>query len=105
MPALWDGGLDLQAISNDSYVAHEAFPVGIAVVGHGPNVEMIVGRPEPVPFSQDRQPGQACLVDLEHESFEEAIVIGDREAVFFIVIGAMGGGDAPRHRSNHPVSV
>jgi len=86
-----DGSFDLQAIANDSCVAHEACPVSVAVVGHCANVEIIVSGSEPGPFFQDRQPGQSGLIDLEEESFEEAIVIGDWKAVLFIVVGAMEG--------------
>ena len=86
-----DGGFDLQAIANDSCVAHEACSVSVAVVGHCANVEIIVSGPEPGPFLQDRQLGQSSLIDLEEESFEEAIVIGDWKAVFFIVVGAVEG--------------
>jgi hypothetical protein len=45
-----DGGLDLQTITNDFRVAHEPCPVGVAVVGYDPNVEVVVGAPETLLF-------------------------------------------------------
>lgn len=86
-----DGGFDLQTISNDARVSHEARPVGGAVVGHDPNVEVVVGAPETLPLLQDRQPRQTRLVDLEKEPLEEAIVVGKRKTVFLIVVRAMEG--------------
>ena len=86
-----DGGFDLQTISNDSRVAHEACAVGVGVVGYDPNVEVVVGAPETLPLFQNRQPGQACLVDLEEEPLEKTIVIGNRKTVFLIVVRAMEG--------------
>ncbi len=35
---------------------------------------------------QDREPGQPRLIDLQHEPFEQRVVVADREPVLGVVI-------------------
>jgi demethylspheroidene O-methyltransferase len=59
------------------------------VAGDAFECETVERVEESLTLFQDGQPREAGLIDLQHQPFEEPVVITDREAVFAIVIGAM----------------
>jgi hypothetical protein len=82
-----DGRVDLEAIPHDPRVGEESLAVGRTVVGHPLHGEAVVGLEEVIPLLEDGQPGKARLVDLQHESAEEAIIVSDGKPVFQVVVG------------------
>jgi hypothetical protein len=81
-----DGGVDLQAVADDAGVGQQPRTLGLAVRRDHVDVEAVPRAPEVLPLLQDREPGQAGLVDLENETLEEAVVVAQRETVLVVVV-------------------
>ena len=91
-----DGGVHLEPVADDARVGQESPPVAGAVCGHDLWIEAAVGLAERVALLEDREPGEAGLVDLQHQSLEQLGVAREREAVLLVVIGPVpfvAGGD------------
>jgi hypothetical protein len=78
-------------MTHDRRVGQEPLDVLLAEPRHLLEVETVEGAPEALPFAQDRQPGEAGLKSFEAELLEQPSVVGDREAPFRVVVGAVLG--------------
>src|SRR5439155_8254062 len=85
-PRVGDGRFDLQAISNDTLVSHQACNVGLAESRHFPHVEVFERLPEIVALAQDRNPAQPRLEALQHQHLEDLPVVMDRYSPHLVVI-------------------
>ncbi len=84
-----DRGLDFQSIANDSLVGEEAFRIPVSKPRHHRGVEAPIGPTERLSLLEDREPGEARLVDLEHQPLEQLVVPAERETVLGVVIWAV----------------
>ena len=81
-----DGGFDLQPVADDPRVGEQApdaiGPVGGYLLGVEAVERMAVG----FAFAQNRQPAEAGLSALEHQKFEQAPVIVQRDPPLLVVV-------------------
>ena len=89
LPGVVDGGLALEAVADDAGVGPETLRVARAVARHRFDVEAAVGLPEGLALLEDGEPAQSRLVDFQDQPLEERRLVGERHAVFGVVIGAM----------------
>jgi hypothetical protein len=90
-PRVLDHGVDLQPVSDDPGVGEKATALPRAIGRDGLGREAVEGASEGLLLLQDREPGEAGLVDLEREPLEKPVVPADREAVFAVVVGTVEG--------------
>src|SRR6185312_5083501 len=88
-PGVLDGGLDLEPVADDARIAEESRHVLGLVSGHPVDVEAIEGIEEGLALLEDGEPGQAGLVDLQHQPLEQHRIVPRRETVFGVVVGAV----------------
>src|SRR5215210_1895611 len=88
-PRVGDGGIDLQSVSDDAAVIQEAGTVGVTVRGDDLGYEAMIGPLKRFPLLEDSEPGEAGLIDLEHQTLEKRGVVLEREAILPLVIGTM----------------
>lgn len=84
-------GIDLAAVADDPGVFEQTLPVGFAVGCDLGDMEIIEGGTERSAFLEDCQPGEASLVDLESQAFEERIIVSHGKPVLMIVVGFVKG--------------
>ena len=82
-----DGRADLALVSDDAGIVEQAVDVVLVEVGDEPRVEAGEGSTEVFALAQDGQPRQAGLEALEAQLFEQAMIVGNAEAPFGVVIG------------------
>ena len=75
-----------QAVADDSRVRKEASAILLAKFCHFRNVESAIGFTEVICPLQNQNPRQPRLIDLENQSFEEQVVVIERESVLGIVV-------------------
>src|SRR3954451_2420529 len=85
-PRVLDRRIDLEPIANDARVFEQTFAPFVGEARYAIDVEIRERRAEVVALFQDRQPRQTGFIDLQHEPFEQRVVVRDREAVLVIVI-------------------
>jgi hypothetical protein len=78
-------------MTHDRRVGQEPLDVLLAEPRHLLEVETVEGAPEALPLSQDRQPRESGLEAFEAELLEQPLIVGDREAPFRVVVGAVLG--------------
>jgi hypothetical protein len=86
VPGVVDRRLDLAAVPDDPGVLEQARDVARVVAGHPLRIEAVEGFPEVFALAKDRDPAQARLEALEADLLEQAMVVADRPAPFFVVI-------------------
>jgi hypothetical protein len=69
-----DNGVDLELVSNDAGVVEQTRALSAAVGCHSIHVEPVESGAKVVSFLEYRQPGKACLIDLEGQPLEESVV-------------------------------
>lgn len=86
---IFDCRFNLAPIADDAGVLHEPSNIARTETRHPVNVETPIGFLKSLAFLQNRQPGKACLIDLEAKTFEKFRIIPRRETMLLIVKGAM----------------
>ena len=66
-----DRGLDLEPVADDPGIGEQASPLPRAVARDLGDLEVVVGAAERLALLQDGEPGQARLVDLQHQPLEQ----------------------------------
>ncbi len=84
-----DSSLDLEAVSDDAGVIHQAVKIFFRKGGHFPDGELFIGLPEIFLLVKDGGPAEPCLVDFQYQSFEELIVVFNRKSIGRIMIDSV----------------
>src|SRR5262245_21517612 len=80
------GGLDLQAVANDSSIAHQLLLLANPVPGNLTGIKVVEGDPIICATLQNRQPTQSSLSALQNQKLEQESIVPNRNAPFKIVI-------------------
>ena len=59
--------------------------------GHPFHGEAVVCRTESLALLEDRQPAQSGLIDLQEQTSEEGVIVGNGKAVFPVVVRPVNG--------------
>src|SRR5690554_3018937 len=86
---IMDHRLDLEAVADDAGVRQQPGPLGLAVGGHPVDGEALEGLPEGGALLEHGEPGEPRLVDLQGQALEEGVIVGHRETVLAVVVGAV----------------
>src|SRR5690554_808703 len=86
---IMDHRLDLEAVADDAGVRQQPGPLGLAVGGHPADGEALEGLPEGGALLEHGEPGEPRLVDLQGQALEEGVIVGHRETVLAVVVGAV----------------
>jgi hypothetical protein len=81
-----DRRANLQAIADDSIVCEQGCGFGLVVFGHLAGIEAVERGAIGGAFLQDGDPTQAGLSAFQDEQFEQAAIIVQRHAPFFVVV-------------------
>ena len=65
-----DSRFDFQPVSDDSCILQEALPIFLVESCHARYIEISIGSFECLSFSQDCEPGETGLIDLQNEALE-----------------------------------
>ena len=84
-----DSRVHLQAVPNDAGIGEEARAVRIAIGRHYLRVEAAIRLLKRRPLLEDGEPGEARLVDLQHQPLEELGIALQRETVLPLMVGSM----------------
>ena len=79
-PGVVDHRVDLQAVAHDAGIGEKARLVGFAIAGDPVDIEALEGGEEGFALLEDGEPGEAGLVDLEREPFQQSRVVARRES-------------------------
>ena len=71
---------------NDPGCAHETIDVVGCEGGDAVGNKTLKRLPKSLAFCQDRAPGEASLESLQHEAFEDARLVVDRQAPLGVVV-------------------
>ncbi len=82
-----DGRVDLEPVAHDARIGQQPPPVARAVGRDHVGIEPVVGPAERFALLEDGEPGEAGLVDLQHQPLEQRRVVVERKAVLVIVVG------------------
>ncbi len=88
---VFNGGVDLQPVANDAFVAHQALAVVSREARHALDMESGECLTKGLALFQNREPREPGLIDLQHQPLEEAVVIANRKAVLAVVIRPVDG--------------
>src|SRR5690606_21840541 len=84
-----DHRIDLEPIANDAGVIQQPRAVTIIESGYAIHIEVTECATERRTLLQHGQPGQACLVDFQHQAFEQHRLVMNGKAILVVVIRAM----------------
>ena len=88
-PGIVDGGVDLQSISDDAGVVEQALAIDLGERRDPTDIETGVRFPEGLLFFENGRPAKPSLVDLQKQTAEEFMVVGDRKAIGRVVVNAV----------------
>lgn len=74
-------------MADDAGVLKQALDVALAVAGDLWDVEACESGPEVFPLGQDRAPAESGLEAFRAQLLEQALLVGDRETPFGVVVG------------------
>jgi hypothetical protein len=81
-----DGSIDLETITNDSWIVEQTREIFFTVPGYFGNVEIVIRLTKVICFFQNGDPGKPGLIDFEDKALEEQVVIVERKPILGIVI-------------------
>src|SRR5579859_2036130 len=94
-----DGGSDLQAIADDAGVSEQLPHFLCPVAGHFFGIESVEYFLIALPFAQHGVPAQSRLRAFQSQHLKPSVVVVQRHAPLFVVIGNIPRFDAQRHRT------
>ena len=88
-PGIVDDRRDFEAVAHDARISKQTS--GIRFTESGDPIDFVTSErgAKGGAFLQNRQPGQSCLVDLQHQPLKQHCLVLGGEAVFAIMIGAV----------------
>jgi hypothetical protein len=88
-------------MAHNSGVQKKSLDIALRKASHLEELEICEPPTKVLPFAQDGEPTQTGLKSLEADFLEEAAIIGDRVAPFFVVVATivLGGGAPPTTRN------
>ena len=84
-----DGGIHLQPIADNARITEQPSSVPGAIGRHHRGVDAAIRPPERLPLLENGEPGEAGLVDLQHQPLEQRRVVLQWEAVLLVVVRSM----------------
>src|ERR1700757_1780827 len=88
-PRIFGCRFDFEPVADDPRIGEQAIGIGGPESGDTVDVEIRKGGAKSHPFLEDRQPGQARLIDLENKPLEKKPLRAGREAVLAIMVEAV----------------
>src|ERR1700730_4551920 len=85
-PGILGRRLDLESIANNARIGEQAVDIGRPEGGDAVDLEIRERGAKRRALLEDRQPGQARPVYLEHEPLEQHALVGGGKAVFGVMI-------------------
>src|SRR5882672_8203979 len=85
-PGILGRRLDLESIADDPRIGEQAIGVIRSEGGNAIDLEIRERSAKCRTLFEDRQPGQARLIYLEHEPLEQHALVGGAKAVFGVMI-------------------
>jgi len=86
---IFNGCVNLQTVAHDAGVGKKSRSVLLPVSSDPVDIEAMVSALEGRALFEHQEPGQAGLIDLQHQAFKQDAVIVSGESIFPIVIGPM----------------
>ena len=83
---IFGGGFDLEPVADDPRIGEQAVEIARAEGGDAIDREIREGGPERRAFLEDCRPGEARLIDFEHQSLEQHALLLRRKAVLGVMV-------------------